>query len=136
MVKPSAVLVCLVAPLTCAPTPRASAPSADLPESATWIFDRLDRIGGFKTTLLGHPRLIDSPTGRAVEFDGVGDALFVDVHPLTGAVTFTWEAVFRPDGGAAEQRWFHLNERDPTTGADTDNRMLFEIRVINGHHSG
>src|SRR5206468_12438839 len=42
--------------------------------------------------------------------------------------TFTWEAVFRPDGGQTEQRWFHLSEQDPT-GADTANRMLFELRV-------
>jgi hypothetical protein len=60
----------------------------------------------------------------------VEDALFVDNHPLAGAAAFTWEAIFRPDGGPAQQRWFHLSERDPATGADTDNRMLFEIRVI------
>ena len=78
-----------------------------------------------------NPRLdgiIDSPVGKAVEFDGVDDALFIDNHPLAGAETFTWEAVFRPDGGQTEQRWFHLSEQDPT-GADTANRMLFELRV-------
>ena len=51
------------------------------------------------------------------------------VAPLAGAATFTWEAIFRPDGGETEQRWFHLSELDPATGLDTDNRMLFEIRV-------
>ncbi len=100
-------------------------------ESQTWTFDRLDEIGGHKTTVLGDPRLIDTPLGKAVEFDGVDDALFFDVHPLAGAETFTWEAVFRPDGGEAEQRWFHLNEH-PATGADEENRMLFEIRVVDG----
>jgi hypothetical protein len=95
-----------------------------------WTFDRLDNIGGHKTTVLGQPRVIDSPVGKAVEFDGEDDALFIDNHPLAGAGTFTWEAIFRPDGGQREQRWFHLNERDPATGADTENRMLFEIRVV------
>jgi pimeloyl-ACP methyl ester carboxylesterase len=61
-----------------------------------------------------------------VEFDGVDDALFVDVHPLADAKAFTWEAIFRPDGGAEAQRWFHLQE------SGTDNRMLFELRVTNG----
>ena len=98
-------------------------------DSVVWTFDRLDNIGGHKTTVLGHPRLIDSPVGRAVEFDGVQDALFIENHPLAGAAQFTWEALFRPDGGEREQRWFHLSELDPATGADTDNRMLFEIRV-------
>jgi hypothetical protein len=95
-----------------------------------WTFDRLENIGGHKTTVLGQPEVIDSPVGKAVEFDGVDDALFIDNHPLAGAKTFTWEAIFRPDGGQKEQRWFHLSEQDPQTGADTDNRMLFEIRVV------
>src|ERR1043166_9737017 len=89
-----------------------------------WTFDRLDRIGGPATSGLGHPRPVDNPLGKAVEFGGVGDALMVDVHPLAGAATFTWEAIFRPDGGDQAQRWLHLQE----TG--TDNRMLFELRVV------
>ena len=99
-------------------------------ESVIWNFDRLENIGGHKTTVLGQPKVIDSPAGKAVEFDGVDDALFIDNHPLAGAKTFTWEALFRPDGGQREQRWFHLSEQDPQTGADTDNRMPFEIRVV------
>jgi hypothetical protein len=99
-------------------------------EGVIWTFDRLENIGGNKTTVLGQPKVIDSPIGKAVEFDGVDDALFIDNHPLAGARTFTWEAIFRPDGGQREQRWFHLSEQDPQTGADTDNRMLFEIRVV------
>jgi hypothetical protein len=100
-------------------------------ESETWTFDRLDEIGGRPTEVVGDPRVIETPLGKAVEFDGVDDALLFDVHPLANAETFTWEAVFRPDGGAVEQRWFHLNE-NPATGADSENRMLFEIRVIDG----
>ena len=89
-----------------------------------WTFDRLDRIGGHRTTVLGHTRVVDTPVGRAIEFDGVGDALLVDAHPLAGAETFTWEAIFRPDGGRPAQRWFHLQE------SGSDNRLLFEIRVV------
>ena len=96
------------------------------PPSELWTFDQLEKIGGHPTTVLGRPRVIETPAGKAVEFNGVDDALFVDVHPLAGAERFTWEAIFRPDGGAAEQRWFHLQERG------SDNRMLFEIRVIDG----
>ena len=92
-------------------------------DSELWTFERIDQVGGHPTTVLGAPRLIDTPFGKAVELDGVDDALVFDVHPLAGAETFTWEAIFRPDGGQVEQRWFHLQE----TGSD--NRMLFEIRV-------
>jgi hypothetical protein len=104
---------------------------ADLAVEETWTFDRIDRIGGHATTVLGHPRVIETPLGKAVEFNGVDDGLQLDVHPLAGAATFTWEAIFRPDGGNAEQRWFHL-EQNPASGSDADNRMLFEIRVIDG----
>jgi hypothetical protein len=103
--------------------------SDDPRDAEVWTFDRLDNIGGHRTSVLGDPKIIDSPVGKAVEFDGMDDALFVEHHPLAGASAFTWEAIFRPDGGAREQRWFHLNER-ADTGADTDNRMLFEIRVV------
>ncbi len=108
----------------------------------TWQFDRTDRIGGYPATVLGHPRVIDTPVGKAIEFNGVDDGLILNVHPLAGAETYTWEAIFRPDGGNLEQRWFHLEE-NPATGDDTDNRMLFEIRVVDGrwcldafNHSG
>ena len=41
------------------------------------------------------------PAGKAVEFGGVEDALFLKVHPLEGAETFTWRVIFRPDAGGA-----------------------------------
>ena len=93
--------------------------------SETWKFDRLDEIGGHKTNLLGHPRVIDTPRGKAIEFNGVDDAIYLGVHPLAGVEAYTWEVIFRPDkGGAAEQRFFHFQEDG------SDNRMLFEIRLI------
>jgi len=93
-------------------------------EVVVWTFDHLDRIGGYPTTILGEPRVIDAPVGKAIEFDGVDDAIFLDVHPLEGAETFTWEAIFRPDGGQQAQRWFHLQENG------SEDRYLFEIRVV------
>src|SRR3954453_7218667 len=75
----------------------------------------------------GRPEVIATPAGRAIQFNGVNDVLFLGVHPLAGAATFTWEVIFRPDAdGAAEQRFFHFQQ----DGVET--RMLFEIRVIDG----
>jgi hypothetical protein len=103
------------------------------PQATTWRFDNIESIGGQTTHVAGHPYLIDSPYGKAVEFNGVDDALFVDEHPLSGASAYTWEVIFRPEAGGAEaQRFFHLSEIDPKTGKDTDNRMLFEIRIVKG----
>jgi len=121
----------------------AVAAASDAPLQTTWTFDRLDKIGGIATKVEGHPKVIDSPLGKAVEFSGVDDALFIDQHPLAGAQTFTFEAIFRPDGGNDfAQRWFHLAERDVNTGRlapegypqnpDTNARFLFELRTKDG----
>jgi hypothetical protein len=92
-----------------------------------WKFGSLASIGGHTVTIEGHPQVITTPAGKAVQFGGIEDALFLGVHPLAGAETFTWEVIFRPDpGGAPEQRFFHLQEEG------TDTRMLFEIRVADG----
>ena len=55
-----------------------------------WTFDRLDQLGRHAVRLQGHPRVIGTPAGKAVQFNGVDDAMFVDVHPLAGAASFTW----------------------------------------------
>ena len=129
--------VLMLSQLACAQISSAAAQPANRAGSVSdvevWRFDQTGLLGGHPATVLGHPRVIESPYGKAVEFNGVDDALFVGVHPLAGVSTFTWEVVFRPDAdGAREQRFFHLQEQDPKTGEDTDNRMLFEIRIVDG----
>jgi len=89
----------------------------------TWQLNSLDAIGGHKASVEGHPHLMDG----AISFNGKEDAIFLDVHPLAGVRQFTWEAIFRPAAdGAPAQRFFHLQEND------TDNRMLFETRIVEG----
>jgi hypothetical protein len=98
-----------------------------------WMFNQISAIGGKATQVLGHPVVIETPLGKAVQFNGVDDALFLAVHPLAGADTWTWEVIFRPDAdGAPAQRFFHLSVLDPATGKDIDDRLLFEIRIVNG----
>ena len=137
----------MVAAIALTPTIRVAGHSAQATEmQITWTFDNLKRIGGLPVTVGGHPKVISSPVGKAIEFDGVQDSLFVERHPLAGASTFTWEAIFRPDGGAAAQRWFHLAERNRETGRfvqltpgdttqtqDSNPRLLFELRVVDGN---
>lgn len=90
-----------------------------------WNIDNLTSLGGHTTTVLGSPKVIDTPKGKAVEFDGEQDALIVDIHPLEGATEFTLEVIFRPDpDGLEEQRFFHLQEDG------TNNRFLLETRLL------
>ena len=93
----------------------------------TWRLDNLEEIGGHPVTVLGEPTLIDTPGGRALEFDGVDDAIFLDVHPLQGMSKFTVEVVFNPYAdGAAEQRFFHMQEDG------SESRVMFETRLVEG----
>jgi hypothetical protein len=96
-----------------------------------WNFDSLETIAGHPVEVVGAPALIDTPAGKAIQFNGA-EVIYLPVHPLAGASTFTWEIVFRPDGGDEEQRFFHLQETNPASGEDGDGRMLFELRVV-GH---
>jgi len=65
-----------------------------VPRQTTWTFDRLDTIGGLPVKVDGNPKVIETPLGRAVEFDGVDDSIYIDQHPLAGAEQFTFEAIF------------------------------------------
>lgn len=124
---------CLLAVATwSAPAWAARARAAAVPGTKIWRFNSVHRIDGLKTQVFGHPRVIETRYGKAVAFNGVDDGLIVPEHPLAGASTYTWEVIFRPDGGAFAERFFHLQEQNPVTHQDTTNRMLFEIRVING----
>jgi hypothetical protein len=93
-------------------------------KAEVWTFDRLEMLGSHQTTVIGSPRVIDTPAGKAIEFDGKGDALLLDANPLAGLKQFTVEVVFRPAAdGPKEQRFFHFQEEG------TENRLLFETRL-------
>ena len=109
-------------------------------KQTVWKFDNLDSIAGIKTTVEGHPKVIATlDGGKAIEFNGVDDAIWVENHPVAGDKTFTIEAIFRPDGGEPAQRWFHIATIDPKTGqaalptgtGDPNPRFTFELRVSN-----
>ena len=90
----------------------------------SWNLHQLDKIGGLTTTIIGQPKMIDAPGGKAILFDGQGDGMIVESNPVVGLKAFTVEAIFRPDaGGSREQRWLHIQ------GNTRDDRVLLEIRV-------
>ncbi len=101
-------------------------------DQTVWRFGDLDSISA-PLTIEGAPERIEGPAGLpgALCFDGVDDALFIGAHPLAGAETFAFEAIFRPDGGAFEQRWLHLQSDEvvPPGATPVGTRFLFEIRV-------
>ena len=68
--------------------------------------------------------MIDTPEGKAIEFDGVDDGIWIDVHPLAGWERFTVEVIFMPyKAGLPEQRFFHMQEDG------SSDRVMFETRL-------
>jgi hypothetical protein len=71
---------------------------------------------------IGNPKIIEYKKGKALEFNGLNDGIFLDKLPISGMNEFTIEAIFRPDnGGNFEQRFFH-------SGEIRGDRVLLEIR--------
>ena len=105
-------------------------PAAMAAPGRVWKFDNLSKIGGLTPKIEGAPKLVDSPIGKAVQFNGKDDALFFPDRPLVGATKFTIEGIFRPEGGAFEQRWLHLASDDQPGRPAGETRILFEIRVV------
>jgi len=78
-------------------------------------------------TVIGNPKSFDCRYGRALQFDGVGDAIFLDSNPLANLSQFTVEVMFRPDSdGMREQRFLHIGDlrRD---------RLMVETRLMKEH---
>lgn len=93
--------------------------------SIEWVLDNLTIIGGHAASVVGAPRVVQTPLGPAVEFNGSTDAVFVDANPIEGLKAFTVEALFEPAAdGQEEQRFLHISE----TG--TENRLLLETRML------
>lgn len=96
--------------------------SAEKP--VAWNLDNLELVGGHKVTVVGKPRVIETERGKAIEFDGLDDGLFVDNNPLAGLKRFTVEVIFRPTAnGKKEQRFLHFQPDG------SEDRVLFETRL-------
>jgi acetyl esterase/lipase len=98
-----------------------------LPQGATspvvWTLDNLSQIGGHSVTVVGTPRVVDTPKGPALEFNGRSDGLFIEANPLRGLERFTIDVLFEPaPDGPEEQRFLHVEENG------SGNRALIELR--------
>lgn len=92
-----------------------------------WDINRLDSIGGHPVSLYGNPIVVETDSGKAVQFDGIDDGLLVPSNPMAGAKEFTVEVVFKPySGGSKEQRFIHMQQ-------DDNNRALIELRSIDNN---
>jgi hypothetical protein len=97
-------------------------------DSETWVIDNLQQIGGHEVAVTGNPKVVETPLGKAVRFDGDGDMLLVDHNPIGDATTFTVEVVFRQDACYPENtapRFIHIQDPDD----ERAKRLMIELRV-------
>ena len=97
----------------------------EINDSVEWTIS--DLMNRQDAEISGDPKIITSPYGEAVWFDGEDDAIFLDDQPLEGLSEFTIEVVMRPDsGGRFEQRFLHFGEV-------SGDRVLLELRAKSSH---
>jgi hypothetical protein len=88
-----------------------------------WKLERLIKAPLQGQTLSGRPEVISALHGKAVQFNGRDDAIFLNENPLKDLPQFTVEVVIRPDPkGGFEQRYLHLGEVN-------SDRVLLELRL-------
>ena len=88
-----------------------------------WILASMTEKKSEGVSLRGKPETIDCKYGKALSFNGVADAVFIEEMPLSGLKKFTIEMLIEPQsGGNFEQRFLHCGE---TQG----DRILLELRA-------
>ncbi len=95
--------------------------------SEIWRFDALTSINSHGVEIMGQPRVVSSPFGKVVSFDGDGDRLLVNTNPLGDATEFTVELIFKANDAFpnnSEPRVFHLESPD-----NPARRITIELRL-------
>ena len=89
-----------------------------------WVLANLLGEKSSSIEISGKPQIVNSPYGKAVSFNGIDDALFLNEMPLKSLQEFTVEMIFKPEINAPfEQRVLHIGE-------SKKDRMLLEIRAV------
>lgn len=96
--------------------------NSQIPEGI-WEYKLTDlKVGREGLILTGNPKVIASPYGNAIWFDGMYDGIFLAINPLKKLSFFTVELLINPDfKGPEEQRFLHIGEID-------GDRLLVETR--------
>ncbi len=116
------MLICLMVPVLSSGQQIDRHTSIQKSKVTEWILSDLVESKAMDIRVLGNPKIIASPYGKALLFNGSTDGIFLDQMPLSGLERFTIELIISPNsGGNFEQRYFHCGE---VRGS----RVLLELR--------
>ena len=78
-----------------------------------WKFDRLDKIHGLPLTVVGHPKVIRTPLGKAIQFNGTDDESLwrARASEASGVCQLGWGS---PDAAwtSVSGGWVHGNQNE------------------------
>ena len=120
-------------------------PTLSAQQSITWRFDDVAKIGGNATTIVGAPKVVTTDLGKAIHFQGdskSGDAIFLPTLPLTGALDYSFEVIFRPSAGGQTERVVALDpqlraaERPGQIGQWLDGRGVRRVAAAGKFREG
>lgn len=118
------LLISLLTPFISFGKPAGKRLSSGKPRATEWILSELLQTGKNEIRIVGKPEIIVCKYGKALQFNGSSDGIFLDQMPLAKLEKFTIEIVLRPfSGGNFEQRYFHCGE---VRGG----RVLLELRSV------
>ena len=91
-------------------------------KSTEWTLSKLIDKPVQGIIIKGKPGTIDCKYGKAVTFNGIDEAIFIEKNPIDGLDQFTVEVIFQPASGwNFEQRYLHI-------GDVQGDRLLLELR--------
>jgi hypothetical protein len=102
-----------------------------LEQNEVFLLDNLDSINGHEVQVFGNPQIIDTDLGKAMEFDGTEDGIYILTNPLDTVTKFTIETIIKPYDVYPENnepRYLHIE--DPTDG---NRRITMELRLNDNH---
>jgi hypothetical protein len=95
--------------------------SKKLSKPTEWTLSKLIDKPVKGVLIKGKPGTIESKYGKAVSFNGIDDAIYIEDNPIDGLDQFTVEVIFQPASGwNFEQRYLHIG--------DQNDRLLLELR--------
>ncbi|MCU7551997.1 LamG domain-containing protein [Chitinophagaceae bacterium LB-8] len=96
---------------------------SDSKRAVIWKLNNPELVGGYKTTVLGAPKVVKDQTGTSLFFDGIDDGLILPVNPVAGWKEFTIELLYKPAAdGPTAPRFLHFQD-------SIDNRGTIEARI-------
>ncbi len=86
-------------------------------QTVTWKLRATNKVGKYKSFVLGNPLIVKDATGTSLSFNGINDGLIIPKIPIEGWNRFTIEVLFKPaSDGPVAPRFIHFEDKELNRG--------------------